>query len=98
MAAWTPRALAGDDPAAVRELCRLLTREAAFAGLDAQAVHRLQGDADHPLHPDSGDAMAALFGALERHPAAWKDVRESLQAVIDRREALNGSNGENGHH
>ena len=51
MAAWTPRALAGDDPAAVRELFRLLTREAAFAGLDAQAVHRLQGDADQPAAP-----------------------------------------------
>ena len=35
VAVWTPRALAGDDPAAVRELCRLLTREAVLAGLDA---------------------------------------------------------------
>ena len=46
------------------------------------------GDAERPLHPhpDSSDVMSALFGGMQRHPAAMTDVRESFQEVIRRRE------------
>ena len=92
VAAWALRALQGNDPAAVRELCRLLDREAALAGTGAPAVHRLQGDPERPLHVRT-DVASAMFRALQQHPEAMVAVRQAIREAVEARR----ENGVNGH-
>ena len=60
----------------------MLTREAALAGTDAPAVHRLQGNAERPLHlrTENSDMVLAFFRTLQQHPAA-RGVAELVCAL-----------------